>query len=307
MPLSHRQIEVFRAVMATGQVTRAAEQLGRSQPTVSRELASLERTLGLTLFDRERGRLRPTVRAHAWLEEVERSFIGLDQLAAAALGLRDFAEGRLTLVCQPALAHALLPDATRRFMDQHPGAGLTVTTQESPQLEQWLTEQRFDLGLTEVRQAPPATRLVPLLQADEVVVLPEAHALAARAVIRPEDFEGQSFVSLAPADPYRRAIDDLFEQRGVRRALAIEAASAAAVCAFVRRGLGLAIVNPLTALELAGAGLQLRRLSVSVPFHLSLVVPTLRARNPLLPAFEASLVAAALAMRGRLKAVRRGT
>ena len=63
--LTHRQIDVFRAVMVTGHVTRAADRLGSSQPTVSRELARLESSVGLQLFERVRGRLRPTVRAQA--------------------------------------------------------------------------------------------------------------------------------------------------------------------------------------------------------------------------------------------------
>ena len=52
MRLSHRQIEVFRTVMNTSHVTRAAELLHTSQPTVSRELARLEQVLGFDLFDR---------------------------------------------------------------------------------------------------------------------------------------------------------------------------------------------------------------------------------------------------------------
>ena len=81
-PLTHRQIDVFRTVMATGHVTRAADRLGSSQPTISRDLARLEQVLGMALFERVRGRLRPTVRAQALLAEVERSYIGLDRIAA---------------------------------------------------------------------------------------------------------------------------------------------------------------------------------------------------------------------------------
>ena len=301
MTLTHRQIEVFRAVMATGHVTQAADRLGSSQPTLSRELTKLERSLGMALFDRVRGRLRPTVRAMALLEEVERSFIGLDRIAATAAALRQFADGRLAVACLPALAHALLPDAARRFLGTHPLAGLSIVPAESPWLEQSLTEQRFDLGLVETRLAPAATRLRPLLQADEVAVLPEGHLLAARAVLQPADFEGQSFVSLAPSDPYRQTVDQLFEAQGVARRMVVDAASAVSVCALVRQGLGLAIVNPLTALELAGNGLQVRRLSVSIPFHVGLVVPELRAPSPLAAAFEASLFEAASALQTRLR------
>ena len=95
--LSHRHIEVFRAVMQAGQVTRAAEALRSSQPTVSRELARLEHILGYALFDRIQGRLRPTVRARALYDEVERAWQGLARVQASARELRQFATGRLHL------------------------------------------------------------------------------------------------------------------------------------------------------------------------------------------------------------------
>jgi DNA-binding transcriptional LysR family regulator len=301
MSFSHRHVEVFRALMLTGSVTRAAEMLHTSQPTISRELARLEQQLQMNLFDRVRGRLRPTVRALALRDEVDRSYIGLERIAATAAALRHFELGRLDVACLPALAHALLPMAVRHFASAHPQASLSITPLESPLLESRLTEQRADLGLTERRTAPAGTQIETLLQADEVAVLPAGHALLARRVLRPRDFAGQSFVSLAPEDEYRQLIDALFAQHQVARSLAVEAGSAVAVCALVRQGLGVAIVNPLTALELAGAGLHLRRLSVPVPFQVSLAIPAWRAPNPLREAFTTALHAAAAEVRQRLK------
>jgi len=301
MLLTHRQIDVFRAVMSAGAVTRAATQLHTSQPTVSRELARLEQVLQISLFDRVRGRLRPTAQALALLEEVQRSYVGLERIAAAAQSLKSFVHGRLAIACLPALAHGLLPLATQRFVARHPRVGVSITPQESPLLEEWLTEQRFDLGLCERHTAPPGTTLTALLQADEVCVLPVGHALLARRVLRPRDFAGQAFISFAPADPYRQQVDALFESEGVARHLGLETASAAAVCALVRQGLGVAIVNPLTALELEGTGLQVRPLSVSIPFSVALVLPQFRPSNPLTDAFVQCLQQAAKTLQTRLR------
>jgi len=305
-PLTHRQIDVFRTVMATGHVTRAADRLGSSQPTISRDLARLEQVLGMALFERVRGRLRPTVRAQALLAEVERSYIGLDRIAATARALREFAQGRLVIGCLPALSHALLPVAARRFLSDHPRAGLSITPQDSPLLEQWLSEQRFDIGLTEAPESPTACTLQPLLRADEVAVLPAGHPLLAKPRLQPRDFEAAWFVSLAPTDPYRRAVDVMFAEAGVQRQMVLDTASAVSVCALVRQGLGLAIVNPLTALEMAGPNLHIRPLSVSIPFHVGLVTPELRAPNPLLPAFVDSLQKAAAELQARLRAASQG-
>jgi DNA-binding transcriptional LysR family regulator len=303
MPLTHRQVEVFRAVMASGHVTRAAELLHTSQPTVSRELARLEQVLGLQLFERIKGRLRPTVRALALLEEVELSYVGLDRITATAASLRDFGSGRLQVACQPALAHALLPDAIRRFAAEQPEASVIITPLESPALEAALSEQRFDLGLTEQVLAPVATRLQPLLSTQEVCVLPPGHRLCAKPQLRLQDFENEVFVSLAPTDPYRQQIDALFEQAGVRRRLQFESPSAVSVCALVGQGLGVAIVNPLTALALAPAGVVVRPLALRIGFDVAVVLPAWRSEHPLRASLVAHLHAAADALTTQVAAV----
>ena len=72
------------------------------------------------------------------------------------------------------------------------------------------------------------------------------------------------------------------------------------VCTFVRQGLGLAIVNPLTALDFAGRGLHIRPLRRSFPFRVNVVFPEHRPANPLVDAFMASLAAAAEAIKRQL-------
>jgi len=287
--INHRHVEVFRAVMTAGGVTGAAALLHTSQPTISRELARLEALLGYALFERQRGRLKATARALALFEEVQRSFQGLERVVARA-GELGRAEGeRLSVLCLPALAHALLPAASAAFLTLHPGASLSLTPQESPLLEDWMSAQRFDLGLTEGTQAAPGTVMENLLSLDEVCVLPAGHALLAKPRLTPQDFEGEAFVSLAADDPYRMQLDGLFAEAGVRRRLSVETHSAVAVCALVEQGLGLAIVNPLTALACAGERLHWRRFSVSVPFRISSLRPAYRPAQSLVDEFLACL------------------
>jgi DNA-binding transcriptional LysR family regulator len=279
--ITHRHIEVFRAVMTAGSVTGAAGLLHSSQPTVSRELARLEQLLGYALFERQQGRLRATARALVLFDEVERSYQGLARVTERAAQLGHSEGAQLSVLCLPALSHALLPAACAGLLQRHPGARLSITPQESPLLEEWMSAQRFDLGLSERSQAAPGTRLEPLWQADEVCVLPAGHLLLSKPMLSPSDFEGQAFVSLSPEDPYRRQLDAIFAAQGVQRRLGVETHSAVAVCAMVQAGLGLAIVNPLTALACSGQGLQLRRFSVSVPFRVSALLPEHRPSQPL--------------------------
>ena len=300
--LTHRHIEVFRAVMIAGSVTRAADLLNTSQPTVSRELARMEQTIGFALFERVAGRLRPTMPALALFEEVRQSYAGLERVASAAARLRAFREGQLSVITLPAFSHSILPDAFLRFHGRHPGVSLSVETQESPLLEEWLTAQRYDLGLTEHDATPAGTRLELLVQVDEVCVLPDGHPLLGRAAIDLHDFEGQAFVSLSASDPYRVQIDEAFGQAGVLPRSIVETPTAVSVCTFVRQGLGLAIVNPLTALDFVGRGLHIRRLKRSFPFRVNVVFPEHRPGNPLVGGFMTSLRDAATAIQRKLAA-----
>jgi DNA-binding transcriptional LysR family regulator len=289
--LTHRHVEVFRAVMIAGSVTGAAAALSTSQPTISRELARMESLLRLALFDRIRGRLQPTAQAYALFDEVQRSYAGLERVADTALRLRQFTEGQLSLACLPAFAHALLPGACARFQAAHPGVSVSVNPVESPLLEERLAAQAHDLGLAEHDGALAGAQATLLLELDEVAVLPAGHPLLARKRLTPADFAGQAFVSFHPRDRYRQGVDKVFADAGVDRQLAVETDSAVAVCAMVRHGLGLAIVNPLTALALSGAdaGIVVRPLAFPIPFRVFSVRPAHRPGNPLVALFEAAL------------------
>ncbi|KRD27274.1 transcriptional regulator [Acidovorax sp. Root267] len=302
--ITHRHIEVFRAVMTAGSATGAADLLHSSQPTVSRELARLESLLGYALFERIQGRLRANARALALWDEVQRSWQGLERVVGRAVALGRPDAVQLAVLCLPALAHALLPGAAARLMQVQPHARLSVTPQDSPLLEEWMSAQRFDLGLCEQTAAPPGTRAEVLLTLDEVAVLPADHALARQPELQLADFADQPFVSLSADDPYRRIIDARFAEAAVPRTLRMETHSAAAVCAMVEHGLGLAIVNPLTALTAAANGrLVVRRLAFSIPFSVAAVLPLYRPPLPeVLPMLEALRAEAAEVAR-RLQAL----
>lgn len=303
--LTHRHIEVFRAVMTAGSVTEAAALLHSSQPTVSRELARLEFLLGYALFERVRGRLKPNTRALTLFDEVQRSYQSLDHIAGRARDLGRAEQAlRLSVLCLPALSHAFLPGACAEFLAQYGGVQLSITPQESPLLEEWMNAQRFDLGLTELApQVQGGTRWLPLLALDEVCILPAGHGLLAKPVLTPADFEGLDFISLSADDPYRAQLDAIFAQQAVSRRLRLETHSAVAVCAMVSAGLGLAIVNPLTALAMGGPHLHLRRFSVSVPFRVNALLPLYRPAQPLVAGLIECLKGEAERLQSKLNAI----
>ncbi|MEN3258218.1 LysR family transcriptional regulator [Sodalis endosymbiont of Spalangia cameroni] len=279
--VSSRQIDIFHAVMTTGNLTEAAGLLHTSQPTVSRELARLEQLLQLTLFERVKGRLKPTHEGLRLFEEVQRSYYGMDRILGAARAIREYRQAQLSVACLPVFSQSLLPEVCRTFFAAHPEISLNIIPQESPLLEEWLSAQRFDLGLTENPTAPAGTRRETLMTLNEVCVLPPGHPLGAKSLLTPEDFRALPYISLSATDSYRHWLDRHFQQAGVERQGIVETHSAASVCAMVRAGVGLSIVNPLTALDYAASGVLIRPFSIAVPFTVSLIRPLHRPASAL--------------------------
>lgn len=286
-----RHIEIFHAVMTAGNLTEAARLLHTSQPTVSRELARFEKVLGLKLFERSRGRLHPTVQGLRLFEEVQRSWYGLDRIVSAAESLREFRQGELSIACLPVFSQSFLPPLIQPFLARYPDVSLQIVPQESPLLEEWLSAQRHDLGLTETLHTPAGTERTPLLTLNEVCVLPHSHPLTVKSVLTPEDFQGENYISLSRTDSYRQLLDTLFTERQVKRRMVVETHSAASICAMVRAGAGLSVVNPLTALDYVNNGVALRRFSIAVPFTVSLIRPLHRPGSALVDAFTQHLQA----------------
>lgn len=284
-----RHIEIFHAIMTAGNLTEAARMLHTSQPTVSRELARFEQVLGLKLFERSRGRLHPTVQGLRLFEEVQRSWYGLDRIVSAAESLREFRQGELSIVCLPVFSQSFLPPLLQPFLARYPQVNIQIVPQESPLLEEWLSAQRHDLGITETIHTPAGTERIPLLTLNEVCVLPQDHPLSAKTVLTPTDFQGENYISLSRTDSYRQLLDTLFNEHQVKRRMVVETHSAASICAMVKAGVGISVVNPLTALDYINSGIVIRRFSINVPFTVSLIRPMHRPRSALVEAFMAHL------------------
>lgn len=290
--ISWRHIEIFRAVMTTPNLTEAAALLNTSQPTISRELARLEYLLQFKLFDRVKGRLQPTAQGLRFLEEVERSYYGLERIKNSAETIRRFEHAQISITCLPAFAQSLLPQVCQSFMENYPDVSITVIPQESPVLEEWLSAQRYDFGLTEHLQMPPGTEQQTLGSLNEVCVLPASHPLTQKEVLTPSDFRGQRFISLSLTDSYRQLIDSTFAEHHVERKMVMETHSASSICAMALKGIGISIVNPLTALDFhqqSAGKLALRPLSFSIPFTVSLIRPIHRPSSQLTNIFTQHL------------------
>ena len=142
-----RHIEVFHAVYSCGSVTRAAEVLKVSQPSVSKVLAHAEQQLGYALFDRVRGKLIPTPEANQLFVEVAQVNDRIDRLRHVAVSLRSVDKGTIKIATTTAFSIDFLPAAMASYQKAHKDIFFNLETLRYEELTDALMEQRIDIGL----------------------------------------------------------------------------------------------------------------------------------------------------------------
>jgi DNA-binding transcriptional LysR family regulator len=245
--VSLRQLEAFRCVVLCGTVSKAAERMHVSQPAVSRLLADLERTIGFRVFDRDR-RFQLTHEGKLLYLEVERAFIGIDKIEQRAADIRDFRTGHLRIAASPALSLGLMPAAIKEFSTRHPTVTISAQVRASQSVAEWAASAQVDVGFA----APPITQTGVKEFAYEplpvLCVVPRTHKLAACGVISPELLRNEQVIALGPESSLRADIDQAFARAGGEPGSGIETTMSAQAAMLVAQGLGIAIIDPFSAL-----------------------------------------------------------
>ena len=173
-----RQLEAFRATIMSGSITGAADLLHVSQPSISRLIADLERSVGFALFRRSGRGIVATVEARRFYQAVDSMFIGIDRLTELAETIRTTAGGVISIGVIPAFTHTIMPEAVGDLYRARPEVQITVHMRNTPSIVDAVRMQQFDLGI--VGRTPPYAGVETLYvtSVPYVCLVPEDHPLA---------------------------------------------------------------------------------------------------------------------------------
>lgn len=254
--------------MLMGSITAGANHLRLTQPAVTRLIGDLERNLGFALFERHRGRIRPTAEALELSREVDKCFVGLDRIAKTAADIHQGRTGRLRIAAIPTLAMGVLPEILARFLADRPQLRVDLIDGSSPEIAEWVADGAYDLGFATTAATHPGIKAHPLPPIRAVAVMAPNHRLADQRVIRAADLAGEALVAPFRSTRLRTRLDEWLARAGVEPELRVETSLSAVACAVAAAGTGIAVVEGFTAELLKGLGAAVRpfRDGVSVEY-----------------------------------------
>ena len=267
MALPLRQLEAFHAVILQGSMTEAAVLLNISQPAVSRLVNALEENVGFLLFQRLSGRLRPTAEARYLFDEVEKALSHLNHISRLTEDLQDLKKGHLRVACLPGFATSLLPRVLARFLKDRPGLTLTLEPSHSNKIQQWISAQQFDVGLSDEFVENPAIESEALLLRT-VCVVPKGHALEKKKLVTLADLSGLPFIISSRNHSTYLSLQAAFNAAGLEFKVMVETRQFATACIMVAEGYGVSVVSEIDALEYESEGLVIRPFSPEIQFKI---------------------------------------
>ena len=251
------QLRSFTEVAETGHFTRAAERLHLAQPSLSRQISTLESDLGVELFHRARGHIALTAAGERLLPLARRMLADAETARGEMAELAGLRRGRIRLGATPTLCTSLVVEVLADFHHRYPGIDIEILERGSRSLIAALMEGTLDLALIVTSVSSGAARAVlehePILSERLVVVSSAASdnpfADASGPAVELHELATVPHVSFPENYDLRVASDAAFRARGLTPVVAVEGAEMDAALRFAERGIGVAVVPAMVAVD----------------------------------------------------------
>lgn len=239
-----RQMRYFVALAETLHFGRAAARLNMTQPPFSRQIANLERDLGVTLVNRTSRQVHLTAAGARFLED---SRAVLAQFEIACRDARLVAKGmtgELRLGFMMHAAHRIVPQMVSRYGAIRPDVRLSLSETTPAEIEQKLLSRDLDAAITFADPSNSQIDSHTFLQDRLCLVMPPSHGLAALRSVGPEDLGQEDLIaaSAAVAPTLRAAITGYFAAAGIVPRFRFEPQLQNTILRLVATGLGVALV-----------------------------------------------------------------
>jgi LysR family transcriptional regulator, low CO2-responsive transcriptional regulator len=232
-------LRAFHLVAQTGSFTGAARAGAVSQPTLSAQVRALERTFGVTLFNRYGRGVRLTPLGQSLFSVTARLFAAEDEARALLAGARMLTRGQLRVIADsPTHVMPLLATLSRR----HKGVTFIVRVGNSSEVIHRVLDFEADIGVTARQTSDPRIFSQPIRQDRLVLFVPRRHSWARRASVAIGELGTQDLVIRERGSVTREVFESRLAESGVRPRQLVEVQTREAVREAVIAGFGIGIV-----------------------------------------------------------------
>lgn len=224
-------------------LTKAAQQLHITQPSVSYAIKQLEDALDVKLFHRLSKGVALTDEGEALLKYVEQSFAMLDSGQKHLQNLKQLNVGEIRIGASDSLIKHLLLPQLNTFHRKYPTIRIRLSRGKTPEITKRLKNGEIDFALVHMPIDDSELNIQTLVELEDIFVVSEAYQHWSTRLITIQDLAQIPLILLSPGSSTRIFIDQWFASKGLSVTPDIELGSIELLSEFARLGYGAAFIS----------------------------------------------------------------
>ena len=245
------QLHYFLKLAETEHYTKAADELGIAQPSLSHAMSSLEEELGTRLFEKRGRNIVLTRYGNIFREYAEHSLKALDTGVRKVRSLTGQTEGVIELAYIYTLGSDFIPRLASDFIRAHEELRVRFrfTVGNTFEVIQGLKEERFDIGFCSMAEKEAGIQFTPVGTEKLVVVVPKGHPLSSLDTVDLEQAAAYPQIFYTPSSGLRPVVERLFEQLKIQPDIAYEIEEDGSMAGLVAADFGIAVMPDIPVLK----------------------------------------------------------
>jgi len=218
LPFTLQQLRILKAVATEKNFTKAAEVLYISQPSLSKQIKTLEKNLDIILINRESNRISLTENGKVFLQYSERILALCEESCRALIDLKNGDRGSLTVGASHTVGTYLMPRILALFAQNYPQIDLKVQVNSTPIIVDNLLKREIDIALVggEVPNKLKKNLTIQDFVEDEIsLIISTSHPFAKKKKINKEDLYYLNFITLNSNSSIRKFIENILIQNQI--------------------------------------------------------------------------------------------
>lgn len=239
-----KQLRAFCFAAQSGSISKAAERLFLSQPSVSLQIQALERELGITLFERRGPKIRLTPDGQTLYELALPLVDGIDSLPERFESRNDSLQsGRLDIAAGESTTLYILPELLKRFMAQYPAIKVKLHHVVAKDMVSALRSDEVDFGVGSMLDLPDDLIYRSVYSYGLSVIMPKGHPLAQKEQISLDDLASGELILPPRHLTTWRLVNLVFQQHSIPYRVRLEAGGWEIIKRYVEMGFGISIAS----------------------------------------------------------------
>lgn len=218
LPFTLQQLRILKAVATEKNFTKAAEILYLSQPSLSKQIKTLEQNLNITLINRENNKISLTENGKVFLQYAERILALCEESCRALIDLKNGDRGNLTVGASQTIGTYLMPRVLALFAQNYPQIDLKVQVNSTRLIANNVLNREIDIAVVggEIPQELKKNLTIKHLVEDELsLIISKSHPFAKKRKIKKENLYYLNFITLNSNSTIRKFIDNILMQNEI--------------------------------------------------------------------------------------------